>query len=238
VCGARLARTGRRDFDGLARATLYRFRYEAPNPIAISEMAELDPFGIFGGGGWFDETRLVFAVRTNDGRYAIVQAVQVDFNAITLRYRVWEKVMPSLQITGDFKCEGLTVGDPLGGSVVFQPSGALVSVLTGAGAVGGKTGGAVVDPCAGLTQIVRSSLPAEVVTATKLASIPLADRRIGRWQETVRFGRRPVGRFEASVDRFGRRERQHGHVPNNRHPSGPHDERAAGVRVQPRCHRL
>ena len=73
----------------------------------MAELARLDPFGLIFGGDFFDETDAVFAVHTNEGRYSAVQAVKVDETTIHLRYRTWEKRTETLQITGDFHCEGI-----------------------------------------------------------------------------------------------------------------------------------
>ena len=101
VCGARLARTGLRSLDGLARSALYGFSYDAPNPIPLAELAQLDPLGgIFGNP--FDESLLVYGVRTNEDRWAAVQAIEVTWDLIRLRYITWEKPMPSVTITGGF----------------------------------------------------------------------------------------------------------------------------------------
>jgi hypothetical protein len=59
-------------------------------------------------------------VSTNEGRYSIVQAVQIDNTTIRLRYRTWEKRLESLQIVGDFQCDGIVGVDPT--DVVFTPS--------------------------------------------------------------------------------------------------------------------
>ena len=125
VCGARLARTGLHRIDGITRSALYRFTYDAPNPVALLELARLNPFGVLFGDP-FDETDIVIAVHTNEGRYAVVQAVEVDNASIRLRYRTWEKRVETLQITGDFQCEGAFDVTPR--DVRFTPSAMLSGV--------------------------------------------------------------------------------------------------------------
>ena len=46
VCGARWARTGLRDFNGLFRSAVYPYTYAAPNPVPLAELATLNPFGV------------------------------------------------------------------------------------------------------------------------------------------------------------------------------------------------
>ncbi|BCI88120.1 hypothetical protein NIIDMKKI_33260 [Mycobacterium kansasii] len=103
VCGARWARTGLRDFDGLYRAAVYGYAYDAPNPIPLADLATIDPFGLLFGNP-FRESLRIYGVRTNEGRWAAVQAVDVTVDHIRFRYITWEKALASVQIVGGFTC--------------------------------------------------------------------------------------------------------------------------------------
>ena len=64
-------------------------------------------------GNPFDESLLVYGVRTNEDRWAAVQAIEVTWDLIRLRYITWEKPMPSVTITGGFpaRCRGRHLRD-------------------------------------------------------------------------------------------------------------------------------
>lgn len=195
VCGARLARTDRRYFDEVSRGTLYGFAYDAPNPVELQELASFDPIGgIFGGDGLFDETMRIFGVRTNEGRWSAIQVVRVDLDRIRLRFRTWEKRMPSVEIRGGWSCEpgyDLPI-DP--GTVVFEPSDVL-----------GTPGGSVdprPDPCASIEAAVTRALPAAAVERARAAELWRAGGKLGTWRGTVLARARHVARFEAAGQGF------------------------------------
>jgi hypothetical protein len=197
VCGARLARTDRNRFDGFTRSTAYRYRYAAPNPIPLDELARLDPFGLLFGDP-FDEHDRVYAVRTNEGRYSIIQAIEVDLGVIVLRYRTWEKRVPTLEIRGEFRCEGIfDIGSAVLDDVRFVPSKILRP--TPAAETGATTTPVAEDPCIALTGAVQSMLPADAVRARSFDAIAIEDRRIGRWVGTVVRRSTGVGRFDAAT---------------------------------------
>ena len=75
-----------------------RLRLQAPNPIGIDDLATLDPFGWLFGNNPFDESLRIYGVRTNEGRWAAVQAVEVTFDYIRFRYITWEKPLASVEI--------------------------------------------------------------------------------------------------------------------------------------------
>ena len=64
------------------RSALYGYAYSAPNPIGIDDLATLDPFGLLFGNNPFNESLRIYGVRTNEGRWAAVQAVEVTFDFI------------------------------------------------------------------------------------------------------------------------------------------------------------
>ncbi len=205
TCGARLARTDLHRTDGLMRSTLYGFAYTAPNPVPVDELAQLNPWGMLFGDP-YEESRRVYAVHTNEGRYAVVQAIEVEHDTITLRYRTWEKRVPTLEIQGEFRCEQGPRVRP--NDVRFVPSAALASVAGRAGQHplhdATDTGtGAAPDPCAPLTGVVRSMLPPALVEEEALRAIPFAERRIGRWVGVGAIRSYGVGRFDAITQGFG-----------------------------------
>ena len=215
VCGARWARTGLRDFDDLYRAAVYPYSYDAPNPIPLADMATFDPFGLLFG-NLFDETLRIYGVRTNEGRWAAIQAVDVTFDHIQFRYITWEKPLVAVQIIGGFTCPPSVFG-PLGevakpGAAVFVPSPALRAGLgqaTPATGAAGTVTGTQPDPCAQLREAVTAMVPAaaavEGVDTLKQAiqALPLIDQRIGTFMGTVVWLRQPQGRFDAVTSGFG-----------------------------------
>jgi hypothetical protein len=123
-CQAALARTGTTDFAGLARYQLYAFAYGTPSAVLLFELGLPNPFGgLFGGlfGDAFFENQRVFAVRTNEGRFAIVQVTEIESSYLRLRYKTFERSALSVQITGDFKCVREFVA-PIDAGVVFEPA--------------------------------------------------------------------------------------------------------------------
>ncbi|MGH2672013.1 MAG: hypothetical protein ACRDHC_03445, partial [Actinomycetota bacterium] len=169
--------------------------YDAPNPVELRELGSFDPLGgIFGGDGMFDETMRVFGIRTNEGRWSAIQATEVEMGRIRLRYRTWEKRIPSVEIRGGWTCEGgfdLPI-DP--GSVIFEPAEVLsVDVATDPRP----------DPCAGIVATVRDALPADVVEQRRAAELWRAGGKLGTWRGTILTKARPVARFDAVTQGFG-----------------------------------
>ena len=214
VCGARLARTWTTGLDGVTRSRLYRYQYEAPSPVPLPELAQLNPLGgLFG--DRYRERLYVYGVRTNEGRYSAVQVVQVEDGFIRLRYRTFEKRLPTVQIKGGFRCEP-RFGRVDPATVRFVPSPVLVAavadvvtpaaVSTGTSRLedvlaGGRTS-AERDPCEPLLASVRALLPQAAVEQETLRRVPLEDRRIGRWVGTAVSRGANVGRFDAVVEGF------------------------------------
>lgn len=192
VCGARWARTGLRDFDGLYRAAVYGYAYDAPNPIPLADLATIDPFGLLFGNP-FRESLRIYGVRTNEGRWAAVQAVDVTVDHIRFRYITWEKALASVQIVGGFTCPPSVFGTfgevAKPGAAVFAPSPALrVSAV-----------GTQRDPCNQLRaalDAVAAAPPAVKGADTvndAIRALPLIDRRIGTFVGTVVRPMRPQG---------------------------------------------
>ena len=247
VCGARSARTGSTSFDGVSRATLYGFAYEAPNPIPVEELAQLDPFGLLFGGDLYRESLYVYGVHTNEGRWSEVQVVDVENDYIRLRYRTWEKLLPSVEITGAWQCEsGIdAVVDPA--SVVFELSPALALAHPGgtrppAGGTGtvttSPTGGEAPstkpptgDPCAPLVASMRALVPADIVRQQSFEAVPLEDRRLGRWSGTVHTRAEEVARFDAVTQGFGPGLEVRWQINDKGVPSASGDMNVEGVSI-------
>lgn len=102
-CQAALARTGTTNFSGLARYELYAFGYATPTVVRLWELGLENPLAFLFGDD-FIEFRRVYAVRTNEGRYAVVQVIDIEDGHIRLRYKTFERRVLSVNIAGDFKC--------------------------------------------------------------------------------------------------------------------------------------
>lgn len=118
-CQAALARTGTSNFSGLARYELYAFGYATPTSIRMWELGFDNPLSFFFGDDFIENHR-VFAVRTNEGRYAIIQVIDVEDSHIRLRYKTFERRVLSVNITGDFTCVKAFV-PPKEAIVAFEP---------------------------------------------------------------------------------------------------------------------
>lgn len=126
-CQAALARTGTTDFSGLARYELYALGYNTPTAVALWELGFGKPLSFLFGDEFF-EFRQVYAVRTNEGRYAIVQVTEIEDNHIRLRYKTFERRVLSVNITGDFQCVKAFVA-PTDAVVAFVPGGLATGVV-------------------------------------------------------------------------------------------------------------
>ena len=98
----------------MTRAGLYRGAYAAPNPVPLGELATWFPFGdvfdFFGFDEYLESGR-IYGVRTNERRYAAVMATEVTDDFVRLRYRTYEKRVPTLVIVGGFTCSPGFVAD-------------------------------------------------------------------------------------------------------------------------------
>jgi hypothetical protein len=105
-CQAALARTSTGDFANVARFTTYGLNYETRTSVSFWELGIPNPFGfLLGDDVW--ETRRVYAIRTNEGRYGLVQATEIDDDGwVRLRYKTWETNQPAVSIVGEFQCVG------------------------------------------------------------------------------------------------------------------------------------
>src|SRR5262249_18789223 len=67
----------------------------------------------------------------------------------------------------------------------------------------GTPSGQDADPCAPITNTVRTLVPADIVQKKALLDVPVAERRIGRWTSNVISRAEEVGRFDAVTQGFG-----------------------------------
>ena len=163
LCAARLARTGTSSFGGFTRFRMYGLPYTKPEVVPITELAIILP-GFLGEFGIDTcvETGLVYGVRTDEDRYSLIQAVEVEDDLVRIAYRTYEKPLPSIEILGGFRYEGGLAG--AAGNIVRE--GDIVSAarvvtaasrlpcppaqLTPGGTSGAPTSSPAVDPCAGM----------------------------------------------------------------------------------------
>jgi hypothetical protein len=211
VCGARLARTGLTSLDGLPRSTLYDFTYDAPNPIPLDELAQLNPLGWILGDP-FVPCLLVYGVRTNEDRWAAVQVVEVTWDLIRLRFITWEKPMASVAITGGFSCAETGFGSfgtlAEAGKAAFVPSAGLAWTATGTPSGASGQGKTAPDPYADLRTALQTMLPALTggpsdANPQAVSPVPLGERRIGRWWGEFVTATNPAGRFDAVTSGMG-----------------------------------
>ncbi|HNY31067.1 MAG TPA: hypothetical protein PKO15_09270 [Fibrobacteria bacterium] len=113
VCAAFLARTGRTDFDTIARWSCYGLPFAQSARVAAGEMWHSIHLPLIA--DLFVPSGAVFAVRTGQGRRALVQVVDVKEDRLALRWKTWETRAVSTRIDGGFKCT-----DPLAVSQAAQ----------------------------------------------------------------------------------------------------------------------
>lgn len=102
VCATSLARTGRTDFDHIARWSCYGLVYAQAARVASGEMWHSLHLPFVG--DLHIATGTVFSVRTGQGRRALVQVSDVRDDRISLRWKTWDRRLVSTRIEGGFKC--------------------------------------------------------------------------------------------------------------------------------------
>jgi hypothetical protein len=193
LCCSRLARTGRSTFD-LPRHALYGLDYNSPVSIPDGEVAVIFPFPSL---PWvtfptiYIPTMLVYAVQTSEQRFSVIQVVEVKEDLIRIRYRTFEKPIPRVRITGEFKVEQVGLGITPGSGIVgvdIDPERARF------------------EPIA-LTAQQASAAMMKDRSVTALARLPTCEDRPkidtaypGTWHASVIRRRSKVGRFRAVVE--------------------------------------
>jgi len=173
VCAASLARTGRHGFEGVPRWECYGLAFQQAATVFQPEMWTSIHVPIIG--DFLIPTGRVFAVRTGQGRYAVVQVVAVEKNSLTLRWKTWDLRAVSARIDGSFECEDFApdVVEPTRFELGRPFEIAEVASKTALVAYRDKT----------------------VVPSKKLAG------RVGEWSRLYR-ARKQVGRFVARTEGF------------------------------------
>ncbi len=132
-CQAEIARTGSHDFE-MPRFKLYGYSYVPMASVPLHELGVEHPLAdvpfigaLIGGANEFLEYYSVFAVRTNEGRYSLVQAIDVRDDYVRVRYKTFETNVPAVAMVGEFRC--LPAPCDRVTAVVFKPAAALVATL-------------------------------------------------------------------------------------------------------------
>jgi hypothetical protein len=189
-CQAGLARTGRTDLDGVQRFQLYGLPYQTRAGVGFQELGAFDPLGVFTG-DFVDETRAVLAVRTNEGRYAVVQATRLDLSSwVDLRYRTYERKVPTVAIVGEFQC-ALPGEVSAEATAVFEPS----APVDGQPAIRAVT---AVKPAG---RVREATAAPELTRGTRV--FPVAPVYAGRWVTTVFGPPRAEARLQAVTASLG-----------------------------------
>jgi hypothetical protein len=102
VCLSELARTWQTFFD-LPRYDLYGLQYTEDVIVPESELAIRNPLysgSILGGMFPFFPTDEVYGVETDEGRYSVIQVVDVRMDHIMVKYKTFEMDTPNAQLSG------------------------------------------------------------------------------------------------------------------------------------------
>jgi hypothetical protein len=102
VCRTTLARTGQKQFDGLARFNCFGYTYQLNAVVPLGELAEFDIWGLLWGDK-YDEQKYVYAVVTNENRYSLFRVIEVQDGSMRIQYKTFG-VPQSLNLTGGFTC--------------------------------------------------------------------------------------------------------------------------------------
>jgi hypothetical protein len=120
-CISELARTGSADFGGHTRFRLYGLAYQSPGQVPVDELGITSDLVFY---ELLFPSLIVYAVRTNEGNYSVVQVVEVKDAYIRLRYRTYAYQLQSVQIQGAFRCAPILLPEVPKGDLVFEPPGA------------------------------------------------------------------------------------------------------------------
>lgn len=171
VCAAMLARTGRTDFDRIPRWACYPMAFAPSVRVASGEMWHSIHLPFIA--DISIPTGAVFAVRTGQGRNALVQVVDVREDRIQLRWKAWERRVVSARIEGAFRCVDAVFSEE---AAVFQPGIPFAKF----------------EP----TQALRLA-----VADLEAAKAPRLAGRLGEWTRRIQ-ARRIEGRFLSAIDGF------------------------------------
>ncbi len=133
LCEVSLARTWETSFDNFNRLKLYSLGYVSPDNIPLSELAKWPGFGEEIFDYKYKESALVFGVRTDDDRYALMQVTKVDDDYIRVKYKTYDKPFPQVSILGTFKPLAVVSGQVSKGLLQDILSEVDATVLTASG---------------------------------------------------------------------------------------------------------
>jgi len=181
---------------------MYPLYYESPASVPVGELGSF----VIRLGDLFKESLYVFAVRTDEDRYSAVRVTRVEQGYIQLQFRTYEKFVPKVEIAGGFHCERLfdiKVSDvaiayePVISRYVPKDLGRLIDDDVRQAA---RDVGKAIMPDLRVSDLVmqvnRGMLDAEMLNRSFIESIPIRDRRVGRWSSTI-FSRYDIARFDA-----------------------------------------
>jgi len=118
-CEAAIADTNRKRMNKIMHFQLNGYDYKTKQKISQSEFGRADREHWYSPFYNFIENKKVLAVRTNGGRYSMIQIVEVEENHgipveneflaksgdwVMLRYKTFEGAIPSVRIFGNFSC--------------------------------------------------------------------------------------------------------------------------------------
>lgn len=119
-CEAAIASTNEKDMNQVMHFRLNGFNYKTQQRISEREFGTIEREAWYNPFYDFVENKKVLAVKTNGGRYSLLQIVEVEEDSyilnkneflsksgdwVKLRYKTFEKAMPSVNIIGGFSCE-------------------------------------------------------------------------------------------------------------------------------------
>lgn len=118
-CEVAIADTYMHDIQEIMHFKLNGYNYKSQQKLHESEFGRISGGSFFNPFYEFDENKKVLAVKTNGGRYSLIQIVEVEENHIPLnerlflentgdwvrlRYKTFEGTVPTVNILGNFSC--------------------------------------------------------------------------------------------------------------------------------------
>lgn len=100
VCGAAIGPTGRSELEHVNRLEASRLPLQVNGRVEPRQLTSLTDVQAVSQ----DPTRQVVAMRTNEGRYALLQVRSVDADHVEIDYLVWEEPGGAARIVGGFGC--------------------------------------------------------------------------------------------------------------------------------------
>lgn len=117
-CAAEMAKLADTHFERQLRFMLYDEPYTRPLAFREDEYTRLDSIG---GATLKTPSLRLLALRSDEGRYSLVQVVAVGQGYVRVRYRTWEGPIRTLRIDGDFVCRRAFVPGKIS-DPIFEPA--------------------------------------------------------------------------------------------------------------------